>query len=182
MFLQRAAFCLCLFVTAGVHAGDSRWALVDTAANKLSVRDGDDRVIAEYRGIAFGRGGVAALHYRGDRTTPRGVFHIVGIRKSRRFTTFYELDYPSAGHAEQAFRAGRLDADSRNAIAQAAAAGLPPLHGTALGGDIGIHGIGRGDPNIHRRFNWTAGCVALTDAQLRDFDSYAFPGMRVEIR
>jgi len=181
-WLRRVMLCALLAGTVGTSAAEGRWALVDTVAKKLIVRDGDDRIVAEYGGIALGRGGVATVHYRGDRTTPRGVFHIVSIRKSRRFMTFYELDYPTADHADRAFRAGRLDAGSRNAIVAAERAGLPPLHGSALGGEIGIHGIGRGDPRIHRLFNWTTGCIALTNAQLQDFGTYAFPGMRVEIR
>ena len=169
-----------LLFGGSARAAGGLWALVDTVAESLSVRDGSDRVVAEYGGIAIGRGGAAAVHYRGDHTTPRGTFHIVSIRPSRRFMTFYELDYPTVEHAERAFRAGRLDAASRDAIVTGG--GDEPLQGTALGGDIGIHGVGLGDPRIHRLFNWTAGCVALSNRQLRDFSGYAFPGMRVVIR
>ena len=170
----------CLLASSGAQAG--LWALVDTRTETMSIRDGPDRVVAEYSGIALGRGGVAPVHYRGDRTTPRGNFKIVSIRPSSRFQTFYELDYPTVEHAERAFRAGRLDAAGRDAILRAGHGGTAPLEGTALGGDIGIHGLGKGDPRIHRLFNWTAGCIALSNRQLRDFGTYAFPGMRVVIR
>ena len=167
---------------AGARAEEGLWALVDTRSETMTVRDGVGRVVAEYGGISLGRGGVAAVHYRGDRTTPRGSFHIVSIRPSRRFQNFYALDYPTVEHAERAFRAGRLDAAGRDAILQAERDGMGSQARTVLGGDIGIHGLGKGNPGIHRLFNWTAGCIALSNRQLSDFGAYAFPGMRVVIR
>lgn len=123
------------------------------------------------RGRAVRRGAVGTGRYRGAESQR------AGRQRSGRRRIWRHRRRPW-----RAFRAGRLDAGSRNAIVAAEQAGIAPLQDTALGGEIGIHGIGRGDPRIHRAFNWTAGCVALTNAQLQDFGSYAYPGMRVEIR
>ena len=58
---------------------------------------------------------------------------------------------------------------------------MPPQQ-TALGGHIGIHGIGAGDPRIHEDFNWTSGCIALTNAQIDDLAGWVRLGMRVVVR
>jgi lipoprotein-anchoring transpeptidase ErfK/SrfK len=57
----------------------------------------------------------------------------------------------------------------------------PPQH-TPLGGYIGIHGIGNGDTQIHETVNWTNGCVALTNQQIDDLETWVYIGMRVAIR
>jgi L,D-peptidoglycan transpeptidase YkuD (ErfK/YbiS/YcfS/YnhG family) len=51
-----------------------------------------------------------------------------------------------------------------------------------LGGSIGIHGVGAGNRRIHEDFNWTEGCVALTNEQIDDLDRYIHIGTRVVIR
>lgn len=164
----------------GAEAG--RWVDIDTAGQTLSVRSAKGSELARFEGIAIGRGGVAAVHYRRDHSTPLGRYRIVAIRRPYVFDTFYELDYPTPHHADLAWQAGRLTPAARAAIKRAAAQHRPPPHGTALGGGIGIHGIGRGDPTVHATLNWTHGCVALSNAQLRDFARWATVGMRVEIR
>lgn len=76
---------------------------------------------------------------------------------------------------------GKISARAATTIEKAAAQHrLPPQSGP-LGGGIGIHGIGRGDPAVHAAFNWTDGCIALSNEQLRDFARWAKLGMRVEV-
>jgi murein L,D-transpeptidase YafK len=167
---------------APAQGAEPPWTEVDTAARTLTVYAADGRRLARYGNISVGSGGVAAVHYRGDHTTPLGNFRIVQIRPSRSFDTFYLLDYPTAEDAAEALGGGRLTAEGHEAIAAAAREGRLPPQDTALGGAIGIHGIGRGSPKIHRMYNWTDGCVALTNEQLRDFARHAVVGMRVIIR
>jgi L,D-peptidoglycan transpeptidase YkuD (ErfK/YbiS/YcfS/YnhG family) len=59
--------------------------------------------------------------------------------------------------------------------------GQPPQN-TILGGAIGIHGIGNGDPEIHKRFHWTEGCVAVTNEQIERLAELVDIGTRVVIR
>ncbi|MCP5245074.1 MAG: L,D-transpeptidase, partial [Burkholderiales bacterium] len=47
---------------------------------------------------------------------------------------------------------------------------------------IGIHGIGRGDPEIHDQFHWTNGCIALTNEQIDQLGKWLKPGVMVKIR
>src|SRR5574338_721867 len=155
---------------------DSNWAVVDTAALTLTVYAADGQRLARYTNIAIGSGGAAAVHYHGDDTTPLGNYRIVHIRPSRSFDTFYLLDYPRAEHADEAVRSGRLTADSSDAIIAAARAGDLPPQDTALGGAVGIHGVGRGSMKIHQTINWTDGCIALANGQLQDFARHATVG------
>ncbi len=157
-------------------------ASVDTRALVMVVRAADGEVVARYDGISIGRGGAAAVHYRRDGTTPLGDFRIVAVRRPHRYGAFYQFDYPTPAHAELALAAGKLPRRSRDAIVRAAAARRLAPQGTPLGGGIGIHGVGRGDPAIHAAFNWTTGCIALSDAQLQDFSRWARIGMQVEVR
>lgn len=122
------------------------------------------------------------MHYHGDETTPLGDYRIVRIRPSVRFNTFFELDYPTPEHAEMAIEAGQIDNDSFDAIAAARQEHRLPPQDTVLGGGIGIHGVGRGDKEVHSEYDWTEGCIALSNAQLRRFARWATVGMRVVIR
>jgi hypothetical protein len=58
---------------------------------------------------------------------------------------------------------------------------VPPQN-TPLGGFIGIHGIGIGDPKIHALFNWTEGCIALTNEQVDELAQWVHVGTPVTIR
>ncbi len=165
-----------------VQCADQVWVSVDTDTQTLTVLSakGEERV--RFGNISIGRGGPAMVHYRGDHTTPLGEFHIVAIYRGHRYDTFYALDYPRPIHAEQALAVGRITPATLTAIRRMVDQGRIPPSNTPLGGGIGIHGIGRGDLAIHQAFNWTNGCVALTNAQLREFDRYAAVGTRVVIR
>jgi hypothetical protein len=59
--------------------------------------------------------------------------------------------------------------------------GHPPQN-TALGGAIGIHGIGGGSPDVHHRFHWTEGCVAVSNEQIERLAELVGIGTRVVIR
>lgn len=178
---QFVGLALGLALSLSAHADNARWALVDTTAHTLTILDAANRTLERFDNVAFGRGGVAPLHAKGDHTTPLGEFRITHIKPSRRFETFFGLNYPTAAHAEQAFSRGIIDAGTRNGIQNTPLAGIPPQN-TVLGGAIGIHGIGRGSLRIHSMAYWTAGCVALTNQQLRRFAKWAEPGMRVVIK
>ncbi|MBI3146736.1 MAG: L,D-transpeptidase [Pseudogulbenkiania sp.] len=179
--IRRVLTLLWLALCLPAHAGGERWVEVDTVARTLTVFAGD-RLLQRFDNISVGRGGVAPLHYHGDGSTPLGSYRIMRIRTPHVFGSFYQLDYPLPEHAEQAFNDGRIDVATRDDILYAARAGrLPPQH-TALGGGIGIHGVGHGSYRIHRDFNWTNGCVALSNAQLSQFAHWVQLGMRVVIR
>jgi lipoprotein-anchoring transpeptidase ErfK/SrfK len=92
------------------------------------------------------------------------------------------LNYPNLEYASLAYYDGRIDKATYQAIGNALREGKRPPQQTALGGYIGIHGIGAGDPYIHENINWTNGCVALTNQQIKRLLAWVKVGMRVEIR
>lgn len=167
---------------AGASAGDREpWILVDTQTHTLAVmQDGRPRRV--FRNIALGRGGVARLRRRGDGTTPLGEYHIAWINRKSRFHIFFGFDYPNAELAREALARGLIDRATYEAIRRALAEGRVPPQGTALGGYLGIHGLGRGDPLIHARFNWTQGCIALTNEEIEELAHWVRVGTRVLIR
>jgi len=157
------------------------WILVDTDDLVLFLMQGDT-TIATYENIAIGSRGATWSKRLGDEKTPKGNFRILEIRTSERFVLFLTLDYPTLEYAERAHREGSLPEAQLHRIRAALAADRPPPQDTALGGHIGIHGIGAGSPDIHRNVNWTDGCIALTNDQVEDLARRIVPGIVVKIR
>lgn len=140
------------------------------------------RVLARFADIAIGSGGVAEWHRRGDQTTPLGRFRVAWIDRHSRFGLFFGLDYPTPRIARRAYLEGRLGLPALHAIVHAFEHGrLPPQH-TALGGDLGIHGLGSDPVAVQRLVNWTDGCVALTNRQVLRLAQWVHVGTLVLIR
>ncbi|UTW10533.1 L,D-transpeptidase family protein [Marinobacterium rhizophilum] len=157
------------------------WVQVDTRAQTLQVLDGD-RVLDNFGRVALGVAGAGLKLRRGDDKTPLGSFRVGWLNPRSRFGLFIGLDYPNRDYAEAALRDGRIDSQTHGRIVAALDAGHTPPQDTPLGGQIGIHGLGAGNPEVHGLFNWTNGCVALTDAEMRRLAKWIEPGTRVEIR
>jgi murein L,D-transpeptidase YafK len=157
------------------------WVLVDTGRGVVEVVQ-EGQVRLRLPDIAIGRYGAARDKQRGDNRTPLGMFRVSRIDPDSPFHLFIGLDYPTPVHARRAAAAGVIGPDERRAIEEAFEAGRAPPQHTPLGGFIGLHGIGRGDPAVHARYNWTRGCVALTDEQIDRLVPWIRLGTRVEIR
>ena len=173
-----------VFLATGRSAAaqdNDTWILVNTGNLTLSVLKGDT-VRRTYKKISIGRAGTTRDKKQGDSKTPLGEFHLVRIAPKSPFYRFFGLDYPNVGHAERALQAGTIGQEHYAAIRQAFQSGDIPPQATPLGGYLGIHGIGEGDPEIHAKFNWTHGCIALTNQQIDDLSSWVHIGMRVVVR
>ncbi len=155
--------------------------LIDTKALTLKVMQGDQETLT-FSNIAIGRYGTDTDRRRGDNKTPLGYFTIAWITDDTSFHRFFGFRYPSKEYAKRAFRAGRLDKKTWNTIRQAFASGRLPPQDTVLGGNLGIHGIGRGNVNVHEQYNWTNGCIALTNDQVDRLTKWISVGTSVEIR
>jgi murein L,D-transpeptidase YafK len=156
------------------------WVLVDTTHQSLSVMVGDE-VRRTFAGISLGHGGASEVHLEGDGSTPRGVYHIAWVNRHSRFHLFFGLDYPRIEHAERAYQSSKIDYDTYSLIVRADSQGKTPPQDTALGGYIGIHGLGEKSLAVHRKMNWTDGCVALTDTQIDQLAKWVGIGTRVVI-
>lgn len=170
----------CAPVSATAQAGET-WLLVDTTNKTLSVMDGD-RVRRRYGNISIGRAGTTPDKRMYDDKTPLGEFHIARIAGDSPFHRFFGFDYPSLEQAGRALEAGDIDGRQYLRIRQALRQDQMPPQKTPLGGYIGIHGVGAGDPRIHEDFNWTSGCIALTNDQVDDLAAWVRLGMRVVVR
>jgi len=162
-------------------AASNTWIDIDTAQQTLTVYSGKNQPLVRFGDISIGSGGVSNLHLQGDHSTPLGHFHVLEIRPSAVFETFLLLDYPQQEQADLAYEKGDISQVARDSIRAAEAARQLPPQDTALGGNIGIHGLGRDSANIHQRYNWTSGCVALTNRQIHQLAKLARPGMSVVI-
>ena len=98
--------------------------------------------------VALGATPVGAKEREGDNKTPEGLYHIDARNPKSRFHLGLHVSYPNAQD-----------------VARARAQGVAP------GGDIMLHGLPPKQSQVgplHRAFDWTNGCVALTDAEIEE--------------
>jgi murein L,D-transpeptidase YafK len=157
------------------------WILIDTRQMTLSVLQGD-KVKRTYDNISIGRAGTTPDKRWNDEKTPLGRFHVSRIATKTPFHRFFGIDYPGIERAERALKEGIITGRQYVQIRDALRAHKPPPQTTPLGGYIGIHGLGPGDVRIHEDFNWTNGCIALTNEQIDDLAKWVHLGMPVVIR
>lgn len=157
------------------------WLLVDTGALTLAIMRGET-VLRRYDNIAIGSNGPTLAKLVSDETTPLGEFRISGINPRSRYHLFMALDYPTMEHARRALGDGRITVEEYVAVSNAWLAGTPPPQDTRLGGYLGIHGLGEGDPAIHGVVNWTDGCIAVTNEQMDELAQWAQVGTKVVVR
>ena len=178
----RFFYCLLLLIVSQFsYAAEPVWLLINTAKSQLLVKQGED-TLKTFEGIAIGRNGAAVKQQLGDEITPLGTYKISRLSDSSKFYRFYELDYPSAKDGRRALREKRINLKTFQSILYAHQNNQTPPQNTPLGGHIGIHGLGRGDVEIHQMSNWTKGCIALTNAQIDSLGRWIKQGMRVEVR
>lgn len=170
-----------ILLISSVSGQDIIRILIDTKALTLKVMQ-DDQEMVTFSDIAIGRYGADMNRQRGDNKTPLGHFTIDWITDDTPYYRFFGFRYPSREYAERAFKAGYLDKKTWNRIRWALATGRLPPQDTILGGYLGIHGIGNGDKKIHEQYNWTNGCVALTNEQIDRLTDWIKVGTPVEIR
>ncbi|MEE4377737.1 MAG: L,D-transpeptidase [Candidatus Competibacteraceae bacterium] len=157
------------------------WLLVDAKADTLTVMKGN-RTLEVFDNIALGIRGAGIKHQRGDEITPVGTFRVGWVNPRSRFKLFFGLDYPNREYADRAYQQGRINTATYSRIINALEQGKTPPQNTPLGGQIGIHGVGAGDPEVHEYFNWTAGCIALDNAQIERLAKWVRIGTQVKIR
>jgi murein L,D-transpeptidase YafK len=157
------------------------WLLIDEKKDSLMVMRGSE-IVERFDNIAFGIRGVGTKRQRGDGITPIGVFRVSWFNPQSRFAFFIGLNYPNLTYITQAYQEKRIDKATYEQARRALLGGYVPPQDTLLGGQIGIHGIGAGDLEVHRSFNWTNGCIALDNEQIHRLVPWVEKGTRVVIR
>ncbi len=163
------------------NADSSIWLLVDTKAHKIEVKKGE-QTLETLQGIAIGRKGAGLKTHRGDDITPQGNYRIGWIGEKSHFRKFFGLTYPSTQDADIALKRGIISEQDYYSIKVANQFNQIPPQNTPLGGQIGIHGIGDGDERVHQVFDWTHGCIALTNSQIDQLSQWLDTGTVVKIR
>ena len=124
----------------------------------------NDSLVKTYR-VALGLSPVENKERAGDRRTPEGEFYISVKNLRSQFYLSLGLSYPNREHAERGLRDGLITRSQYNRIIAALARKRTPPQNTRLGGEIFIHGNGS-------KNDWTWGCVALDDRDIRElFDA-----------
>jgi murein L,D-transpeptidase YafK len=120
--------------------------------------------VKSYR-VALGLSPVEDKVRAKDRRTPEGDFYIYIKNPRSQFYLSLGLSYPNQKHAERGLRDGLIGRGQYEQIISAIEQKRAPLQNTRLGGEIFIHGNGS-------RSDWTWGCVALDDNDIRElFDA-----------
>lgn len=157
------------------------WVLVDTTENRIALMKGLN-TLKIFENVSIGRNGASNQRREGDKTTPRGEYKIAWIADSQKYHKFFGISYPTLLQARTALDENKISTNTFSMIKKALDAGRLPPQNTELGGHLGIHGIGVSDRTIHNTFNWTNGCIAMTDEQVDELGKFIKIGTPVIIR
>jgi murein L,D-transpeptidase YafK len=134
----------------------------------------DGAVVRIYK-IGLGLSPVEDKVRQGDRRTPEGEFYVFTKNDKSAFYLSLGLSYPNIEDAERGLRDKLISRRQHDAIVNAIRRKATPPQNTALGGDIYIHGNGAGS-------DWTWGCVALENADMKELFDAIRVGTPVTIR
>ncbi|MBI2801979.1 MAG: L,D-transpeptidase [Gammaproteobacteria bacterium] len=168
----------------GIVANTTDYSLeIDKSARVLTLRQGTR--IARTFPVALGRGGHGDKRIRGDNKTPIGVYYITGVNEGSGFDVFMRLSYPNVKDGYFGLKKSLISRPEFEHILDAQRQSALPPQNTALGGSIGIHGLGEETITkleIQNKFNWTQGCIALTNRNVRELRRFVGVGTKVVIR
>lgn len=119
------------------------------------------KMIRTYK-VALGQGGLAPKKKEGDARTPEGHYIIDSRNAASAYHKSLHISYPDA---EDRKRAAKL--------------------GVSPGGAVMIHGLPNGKGWVgagHRLYDWTLGCIAVTDDEIEEIWKLVPVGTPVEIR
>ncbi len=148
-----------LSVFAGARVSADR-VLIEKRARRLTLFS-KGKKIKVYK-VALGRNSAGPKEREGDNKTPEGIYTIDSRIKESSYHLALHLSYPNEKDRERAKELG-----------------------VSPGGNIEIHGIKNGFGWIgssHTGFNWTRGCIAVTDEEIEEIDKIVPNGTIVEIR
>lgn len=139
------------------------------AADSLVLNKSRRELVAYYHGgavriyyVALGRSPIGDKERIGDNRTPEGLFYIEGRNPNSRYHLSLRISYPDATHRA---RAARL--------------GVEP------GGDIMIHGLPDEQAAFgpaHRDYDWTNGCIAVTNKEIEELFRVVRDGTPIQIK
>ena len=132
---------------------------VDKSANKMYLLD-NGNIVKQYH-VAFGANPKGHKQQEGDEKTPEGTYTLDYKKEDSAFYRAMHVSYPNPQ-------------DTQNANA----------NGVSAGGFIMVHGQRNGLGwlgSVTQRFNWTNGCIALTNVQMDEFMELVATGTEIYI-
>jgi lipoprotein-anchoring transpeptidase ErfK/SrfK len=147
--------------------------VVEKGARRLRLYAGGE--VVRVRRVVLGSDPVNDKVRQGDGRTPEGDFQICMKNGKSKFYLSLGLTYPNAEDAERGLRDGLISQAQHKSITHALAAGRCPPWNTALGGEIFIHGGGTSA-------DWTLGCVALENPEIKELFDTLPAGTPVRVR
>ncbi len=157
--------------------------LIDRKNFTLSVYE-DTVLIKSYR-ANFGRNISVAKARVNDGATPVGVYKICDVDTAHKYYKFLKLNYPNLEDAIESLRRGIISQQEFDQLKFEFYYEDCPKLETALGTNIGIHGIGRLNyivKNFPFVFNWTDGSIALKNESIDEILSVTEKGTKVVIK
>jgi len=134
--------------------------VVEKSARRLTLFQ-NGRVLKSYP-VALGRAPIGAKQYEGDQRTPEGIYKIDFHKADSDYHLALHVSYPEQHDIDRA-----------------------AVKNLSAGSDIMIHGLpnGRGwIGRFHRRSDWTAGCVAVTNFEIEEIYRAVPDGTPIELR
>jgi murein L,D-transpeptidase YafK len=142
----------------GIVVADS--IVVEKARRTLTLFSGGYAVRSYH--IALGKQPAGDKVQRGDGRTPEGVFRVDYKNPQSKYHMALHISYPDEAHARRA-----------------AARGVSP------GGDIMVHGLPAAYAQLgaeHAEYDWTEGCIAVTDQEIEEIWRAVPPGSPIQIK
>ncbi|HSE31151.1 MAG TPA: L,D-transpeptidase family protein [Pyrinomonadaceae bacterium] len=147
--------------------------VVRKAARRLELYSGDKLLRAYKAGLGFSP--VPDKQKEGDGATPEGEFYVFVKNNRSAYYLSLGISYPNAEDADRGLRDGLISRAQHRAITGAIRRKTAPPQYTKLGGLIYIHGHGA-------QSDWTWGCVALENEDIRELFDAVTVGTRVTIQ
>jgi murein L,D-transpeptidase YafK len=120
-----------------------------------------ENVLLKTYTISLGENSIGGKEFEGDKKTPEGKYYINGKNLHSGYHKSIGVSYPNSMDVSNAKKNGK-----------------------SPGGDIKIHGIKNGVGAIgkfHRWFDWTKGCIALTNDEIDELYYLVKIGTPIEI-
>jgi len=134
--------------------------LVMKGARKLLLMAGN-RTIKTYT-VSLGRTPVGHKQREGDGKTPEGVYTLDYRNPNSQYHRSIHISYPAPADIENARKLG-----------------------VSPGGEIMIHGLPNGKGWVgreHAQYDWTEGCIAVTNEEMDEIWAMVDDGTQIEIR
>lgn len=135
--------------------------IVNKTERKMYLKHGDS-IVKQYQ-IALGGNPVGPKQKEGDQKTPEGKYYIEFHNSKSSYHLSLRISYPNAEQKE-----------------------LATKYNYSAGGDIMIHGYPNWIPNVlfdyvHKNFDWTDGCIAVTNSEITEIYNLVKDGTPIEI-